>query len=170
MGHLPVHDRDDIAPGVHEVPGSGVALHEHDRPVAVVREVLGEPAEGERDHRLDDVTLDVLLLPYRELFADVLTDARGRAELGQAQLVNIDGMQSRELLHERSRGAHLLGRIVDLGEPVPSHQSFGQERVAGGVDRTEASDTHGRIAQCSIHRALAPHRVKRRGLWPISRV
>ena len=54
MGHLPVHDRDDIAPGVQEGPGSGVALHEHDRPVAVVREVLGEPAEGERDHRLDN--------------------------------------------------------------------------------------------------------------------
>ena len=47
---LPVGDRDQLGPRVHEVAGTGVALHQHERPVAVGGAVAPQPRERQRDH------------------------------------------------------------------------------------------------------------------------
>ena len=82
---LPVGDRDQFGAGVHEVAGTGVALHQHDRPVAVVGDVRAEPGEREGDHGHAAAGRVVLRLPLGDLVEHVLAHRAGRAELGEIE-------------------------------------------------------------------------------------
>ena len=85
VSELPVGDRHQLGAGVHEVAGSGVALHQHDGPVAVVGHLRPEPGERERDHGHARAGRRVLRLPFGELVEHMRAHRAGRAELGEIE-------------------------------------------------------------------------------------
>ena len=108
MRELPVGDHDELGPRVHEVAGTGVALHEHDRPVAVGGAVVAQPRERQRDHGDAAAGLRVLGLPLDDLVEHVLADRPRRTELGQVERLGIEAVEQGQLLHELLRHRQLL--------------------------------------------------------------
>ena len=82
---LPVGDRDQLRARVHEIAGTGVALHQDDRPLIVVGHLRPQPREREGDHGDAAAGCRVLRLPLDDLVEDVLTDRPRRAELGEVE-------------------------------------------------------------------------------------
>ena len=149
---LPVGDRDELGPRVHEVAGTGVALHQHERPVAVGGAVVPQPRERQRDHGNAAAGVRVLGLPLDDLVEHVLADRPRRTELGQVESLGIETVEQGQLLHELLCHRQLLGRVGDLGEAARTLHAAHQERGLGGVHRHQRGDAHRGGAQRPVHR------------------
>ena len=81
VGELPVGHRGEAAAAEHEVARAGVALHEHDRPVAVGRHVRAQPGTRERDDRHRASGGVVLPFPLVDLGEHVRGERARRSEV-----------------------------------------------------------------------------------------
>ena len=159
---LPVGDRGEPARVEHEVARPGVALHEHDRPVAVVGHVGPQPRRRERDDRHAAAGGGVLRVPLGDLVEHVRGDRTGRAELGEVELLRVEAMERGQLVDElraRSRVARRRRRSARTG----SRPRTRRIRNAGssGWTATSSRDPHRGVAERAVHGRLASQAVER---------